>query len=93
MYNTTTTAPEIRLHTGGGSMGSDISISATAVPRRRSTPEDIQEYLQGMGWTPYTAPDGDWMYARADIGAGRFMTWEQAVTYCLVKPFLIVKNK
>jgi len=46
-----------------------------------------------MGWTPYSAQDGDWMYTRPDIGAGGFMTWEQAVVYCLVNPFLTEKNK
>lgn len=93
MYDNTTTTPEIRLHTGLGAVSNDISITATAQPRWRHTPTDVQEYLQSMGWTSYSASDGDWMYARADIGAGRFMTWEQAVTYCLVKPFLLEVNK
>lgn len=92
MYDTTTTTPEIRMHTGFGATGDEMAIAATAIPRRRRTPESIQEYLHSMGWIPYTASDGDWMYARADIGSGHFMTWEQAVTYCLVKPFLIEKN-
>lgn len=93
MYDKTTTTPEITLHTGLGVQGKDIAITASAQPRWRHTPADVQEYLQSMGWTPYTASDGDWMYSRADIGAGRFMTWEQAVTYCLVKPFLTEVNK
>lgn len=92
MYYTTTTTPEIKMHTGFGATGNEVAIAATALPRRRQTPADIQEYLQSMGWTPYSASDGDWMYARADIGYDRFMTWEQAVVYCLVKPFLIEKN-
>lgn len=93
MYDNTTTTPKIRLHPGLGEVGNDVSITATAQPRWRYVPADIQEYLHSMGWTPYTASDGDWMYARADIGAGRFMTWEQAVTYCLVKPFLLEVKK
>ena len=93
MYDTTTTTPLIRLHTGLGAQDRDIAITASAQPRWRRTPADIQEYLQSMGWTPYTAADGDWMYTRADIGSGNFMTWEQAVTYCLAKPFLLEVKK
>lgn len=93
MYDITTTTPQIRLSTGLNSIGNDIAITATAQPRWRYTPTDVQEYLQSMGWTSYTASDGDWMYSRADIGSGRFMTWEQAVTYCLVKPFLTEVKK
>lgn len=89
MYTTTTTTPEIALTS---SLVGNGSIMATAIPRRRRTPEAIQEYLHSMGWTPYSAQDGDWMYTRPDIGAGQFMTWEQAVVYCLVNPFLTEKN-
>ena len=92
MYDSTTITPEIRLHTGLGSGSNGLSIHATAYPRWRHTPDDVQEYLQGMGWTAYSAADGDWMFSRADIGPERYMTWEQAVTYCLVKPFLTEKN-
>lgn len=88
MYQVTTTTPEIKLNTALGPTHNDISITAIAQPRWRMTPADVQEYLTSMGWTSYTAADGDWMYTRADIGSGKFMTWEQAVTYCLVKPFL-----
>jgi hypothetical protein len=88
MYNTTTTTPEINLFSGYGPNNQSLSIQAQAVPRRRTTPEDVRKYLVDMGWAAYSAPDGDWMYSRADIGFQNFMTWEQAVTYCLVKPFL-----
>lgn len=88
MYNTTTTAPEVRLESGLGPTSEALSIHARVHPRRRRTPDDIQKYLRDMGWSEYSSQDGDWMYARADIGSGYFMTWEQAVTYCLVKPYL-----
>lgn len=93
MYETTTTTPDVRLNSTPSIYGNDVAITATTIPRRRYTPEDIQEYLHSMGWTPYSAQDGDWMYTRADIGVGRYMTWEQAVTYCLVKPFLLETKK
>jgi hypothetical protein len=89
MYSTTTTTPDVVL---SANLVGNGSISATAVPRRRRTPEAIQEYLHSMGWTPYSASDGDWMYTRPDIGSGGYMTWEQAVVYCLVNPFLTEKN-
>ena len=92
MYENTTTTPEFRV-AAEMSYDGDPAIRTRVVPRWRHTPTDVQEYLQSMGWTSYSASDGDWMYARADIGAGRFMTWEQAVTYCLVKPFLTEVNK
>ena len=41
-----------------------------------------------MGWSAYSASDGDWMFSHQDVGFGNYMTWEQAVTYCLIKPFL-----
>ena len=87
MYDNTTTTPEISLNTAIGSNHNDVSITATAQPRWRHTPAGIQEYLTSMGWTAYSASDSDWMYQRLDAGTG-YMTWEQAVTYCLVKPFL-----
>ena len=88
MYNTTTTTPEIKIASGVGPNSDSVSIYATALPRHRKTPEDIKEYLAGMGWAAYSASDGDAMYSRGDIGYGNYMTWEQAVTYCLIKPFL-----
>ena len=88
MYNTTTTTPEIQISPGLGANSYSMSITATAVPRYRRTPEDIKEYLMSMGWSAYTGSDSDAMYTRNDIGLTNYMTWEQAVTYCLIKPFL-----
>ena len=92
MYEVCTTTPELRAAVEVNYDG-DPTIKTRVTPRWRHTPADVQEYLQSMGWTSYSASDGDWMYARADIGSGRFMTWEQAVTYCLVKPFLLEVKK
>ena len=92
MYNTTTTVPEVKLETFSGANKGDIAISARIIPRLRITPLEIRNYLTDMGWTSYTAPEGDWMYTHQAIGAGNYMTWEQAVTYCLIKPFLEEKK-
>lgn len=92
MYNSTTTVPEVKLETFSGANKGDIAISARIVPHLRTTPSDVQKYLSDMGWAPYSAPEGDWMYYRQDIGHGNYMTWEQAVTYCLIKPFLEEKK-
>ena len=92
MYVNTTTAPEVKLHQGLGATTREVTLGATTIPAWRHTPAGIQEYLTSMGWTSYSASDGDWMYQRLDAGTG-YMTWEQAVTYCLVKPFLTEVNK
>lgn len=87
MYKTTTTTPEIQLTTTN-TYDSGTTLRATVMARHRSTPEKIQEYLKDMGWSAYSASDGDWMFSHQDVGFGNYMTWEQAVTYCLIKPFL-----
>lgn len=88
MYKTTTTAPEIRLEPFTGANNGDVAISARIIPRLKATPPDIRKYLTDMGWSAYSGSEGDSMFNRGDIGYGNYMTWEQAVTYCLIKPFL-----
>ena len=49
------------------------------------TPEDVFKYLKEMDFVHTTSLSGDmWMHK----GTNSYFTWEQAVTYCLIKPFL-----
>ena len=49
------------------------------------TPKDVYEYLKEMDFVHTTSHSGDlWMRK----GTNGYFTWEQAVTYCLIKPFL-----
>ena len=51
----------------------------------QNTPRDVFNYLKEMGFIHTTSHSGDlWMRN----GIGEFFTWEQAVAYCLIKPFL-----
>lgn len=87
MYKTTTTTPEIKLSTSN-TFDNASTLRVDVMPRYKVTPEKVQEYLKDMGWSAYSASDGDWMFSHQDVGFGNYMTWEQAVTYCLIKPFL-----
>ncbi len=51
----------------------------------QNTPEDVYRYLVDMGFIPTTGHSGD-LWARK--GTNGYFTWEQAVAYCLIKPFL-----
>jgi hypothetical protein len=49
------------------------------------TPVDVYKYLQEMDFIHTTGKGGDlWMKKNTDA----YFTWEQAVVYCLIKPFL-----
>jgi hypothetical protein len=51
----------------------------------QNTPEAIYEYLKEMDFIHTTSQSGDiWMRK----GTSEYFTWEQAVAYCLIKPFL-----
>ena len=51
----------------------------------QNTPVDIYTYLKEMDFIHTTGHSGDiWMRK----GTSEYFTWEQAVTYCLIKPFL-----
>jgi hypothetical protein len=58
-----------------------ITASVNMPPQR--TPSDIREYLINMGFTQ-TALSGSEIWTN-NLG---YYTWEQAVVYCLIKPFL-----
>ena len=51
----------------------------------QNTPEGIFKYLKEMDFIHTTSQSGDiWMRK----GTTEYFTWEQAVAYCLIKPFL-----
>jgi hypothetical protein len=51
----------------------------------QQTPMDVYNYLKEMDFIHTTSTGGDlWMRN----GTSEFFTWEQAVAYCLIKPFL-----
>jgi len=59
-----------------------ITASVNMPPQR--TPSDVHEYLMQMGFSPITNNGGSTVWARNEY----YYTWEQAVAYCLIKPFL-----
>jgi len=71
--------PTVSLMNNGST--STITASVNMPPQR--TPPDIREYLTSMGFAQ-TAVSGSEMWAN-NLG---YYTWEQAVVYCLIKPFL-----
>lgn len=52
----------------------------------QTTPSDIRAYLVKMEWTPITSNGGEIWYRPQQQG---YFTWEQAVAYTLVKPWLV----
>lgn len=50
----------------------------------QTTPFDVHEYLLQMDFSPTVFGNGVVAWTRG----GNYYTWEQAVAYCLVKPFL-----
>lgn len=52
-----------------------------------TTPPDVIEYLKCMGWERSVNSNADYWIRRENTPYGYF-TWEQAVVYCMVKPFL-----
>jgi len=51
-----------------------------------AVPPDIHLYLTSHGWSQWSAYNG-YYYTTPNISG--YFTWEQAVAYDLVKPFLI----
>jgi hypothetical protein len=63
--------------------GSPNTITAAVNMPSQTTPFYVREYLMQMGFSP-TSGGGSTIWARG----GSYYTWEQAVAYCLIKPFL-----
>ena len=64
--------------------GTANTITAEVRMPPQTTPFDVHEYLMQMGFSSI---------ANGGVGAvwtrgGNYYTWEQAVAYCLIKPFL-----
>ena len=64
--------------------GTTNTITAEVRMPPQTTPFDVHEYLMQMGFSSI---------ANGGVGAvwtrgGGYYTWEQAVAYCLIKPFL-----
>ena len=61
------------------------NITSSVTMPYQNTPRDVYKYLREMDFTPSSGSGGDlWMRN----GTTSYFTWEQAVTYCLIKPFL-----
>lgn len=61
------------------------NVTARVILPYQQTPKDVHKYLSEMGFIHFTSHNGDiWMRN----GTNEYFTWEQAVTYCLIKPFL-----
>ena len=75
MYTSTNTAPTLVTN------GNSVSVAS---PQQR-TPDDISKYLTEMGFNR-SYLDANELWSRPNISG--YFTWEQAVAYCLVKPWL-----
>jgi hypothetical protein len=64
-----------------------VLLSGNVSKPTTTTPADVDEYLKCMGWHTHWGTDGI-QYWRRDDRAGYF-TWAEAVTYTMVKPFLV----
>lgn len=79
-------SPQVIYSTTGTSNSSTMpSINAEIRMPYQNTPRDVYEYLKQMDFIHTTSADGD-LWQRKD--KPEFFTWEQAVAYCLIKPFL-----
>ena len=79
MYSTSHTSPSV-------TVTMPAVANATVSMPQLITPPDIHAYLIRMDCVPSYGSSGT-MWQRA--GKEGYMTWEQAVVYCLVKPWLV----
>lgn len=78
--------PQITYTTTGTSNSSTAPIiNASIRMPYQNTPDGIFQYLKEMDFIHTTSTSGD-MWMRK--GTTEYFTWEQAVAYCLIKPFL-----
>ena len=64
--------------------GTANTITASVNMPPQTTPFDVHEYLMQMGFSPTATGNGSTVWTRG----GGYYSWEQAVAYCLIKPFL-----
>jgi len=79
MYSTTNTNPVVTVTL-------PTATNATVAMPILTTPPDVRNYLLRMDFKDCYTSSGT-MWNRNDITG--YMTWEQAVVYCLVKPWLV----
>jgi hypothetical protein len=65
--------------------GSPNTITAEVRMPPQTTPFDVHEYLMQMGFSPIAHSS---VAGAVWTRGGSYYTWEQAVVYCLIKPFL-----
>lgn len=70
----------------GTTIPSNLMPQATVSTQQSYTPPDVANYLMRMDFTRTHGSLGE-MWMRKDKAG--YMTWEQAVVYCLVKPWLV----
>ena len=51
-------------------------------------PREIIEYLESMGWVMEVRGPQVFFYKKNRTGPEGYYSWNEAVTYCLIKPFL-----
>ena len=76
MHTSTNTAPTLIAN------GNTVSIQTSY----QTTPNDVGEYLNKMEWIRMSSNGGD-IWCRPHRSG--YFTWEQAVAYTLVKPWLV----
>jgi hypothetical protein len=79
MYSTTNTNPTVTLT-------QPAAVTTTVTLPTITTPPDVRAYLSRMDFEAVSSSSG-YVWFRSDVGG--YMTWEQAVVYCLVKPWLV----
>lgn len=76
MYTSTNTAPTLITNSGSVAVSSPHQV----------TPNDVAEYLGSMDFKRIYSNGAD-LWQRPHMSG--YFTWEQAVAYCLVKPWLV----
>ena len=90
MLNTIHSLPSVTYQNSTNSnIPSHLMPSATISVPQQMTPNDVADYLGKMDFSRLHTATGDLWQRR---GMNGYMTWEQAVVYCLVKPWLVDTN-
>lgn len=63
------------------------ALPTTYIETKHACPPKVMDYLMKTGWYYTVTASGDYYFTNNRTGSGYF-TWEQAVAYNLVSPFL-----
>ena len=87
MHTTYPNPPMITWTTTNTSSGSNVMPAASAHVQMpyQATPSDVERYLTKMEFEKHWVSSQEYWKRPHQDG---YMTWEQAVVYCLVKPWL-----